>query len=206
MPLFSKFKDEIKALYSKNKTAILFILRVLIIYIGWKLLFLLLGEESTPIDERIWPGLSSIWESFNDSVRLVLLNITQAWFDARGMETEIINNYRLWVHDYALLGVGNYCLAIQLWIFFVALIVSYKGKWYNKLWFSLVGVFLINAINVLRLIVVVYAAHRNPDMVQFNHDYVYNVVIYIFTFLTWMIWVRYFSGTHNKTKISDEEA
>lgn len=205
MSFVSKLKADIKVIYTQNKTLINFVLRVALIYFGWKLLFLLLGEEKVPIDERVWPWLSNIWESFNDSVRIILLKITQTWFDAKGMETEIINNYRLWVKDYALLGVGNYCLAIQLWIFFVALIVSYSGKWYNKLWFSILGVLLINAINVVRLIVVVYAAHRNPDLVQFNHDYVYNVVIYIFTFFTWVIWVKYFSDTNKKKIKSNEE-
>jgi exosortase/archaeosortase family protein len=191
--IINRIAKQAKALYKKNKRVADFIFRVLIIYIGWKLLFFVLGEESTPLNERLWPWLSAGWEAFNDFIRLILLNVTQAWFDWRGMETEIINNYRLWVHDYAILGVGNYCLAIQLWVFFVALIVSYSGKWYNKLWFSVLGVFLINIINVLRLIIVVYAAHRNPDLVQFNHDYVFNVIVYIFTFLMWVVWVQNFS-------------
>ncbi|MGM0650290.1 MAG: hypothetical protein ACQES1_07275 [Bacteroidota bacterium] len=186
-----------KGLYKKNKLAVNFVFRILIIYIGWKLLFFVLGEESTPVDERLWPWLSAGWESFNDFIRIILLNVTQVWFDWRGIETEIINNYRLWVHDYAILGVGNYCLAIQLWVFFIALIVSYPGKWYNKLWFSLLGVFMINVLNVLRFIVVVYATKYNPELVQFNHDYVFNVMVYVFVFIMWVFWVRNISK-HNK--------
>lgn len=193
----------ISKFYSKNKKAAQFLIRVIIIYAGWKLLSHLLGEEHIPIEDRIWPWLSQGWESFNDYFRLILLNTTKSWFDWRGLDSEIINNYRLWVHGYANLGVGNYCLAIQLWIFFVALIVSYSGKWYNKLWFSLLGVLLINMINVLRLIIIVYAAHHNPESIQFNHDYVFNVAIYIFTFFMWIIWVNKFSD--NPKQIQNHE-
>ena len=86
--------NHVKKFYAENQKIILFILRVFIIYLSWKFLSWFLGEESTPIDERIWPWLSSGWEAFNDSMRIVLLNVTQMWFDLVGLESEIINNYR----------------------------------------------------------------------------------------------------------------
>lgn len=193
MTLQDKVKEKVSQFYHENKKVILFILRVAIIYASWKLLSFFLGEESTKIDERIWPWLSQGWESFNSSVRLVILNLAQAWFNLVGLESEIVNNYRLWVYGYAIVGVGNYCLAIQLWLFFGALIFSYSGKWYNKLWFSIVGILLINLLNVARIVAVVYVAHVNPAYVDFNHDYVFNVIIYIFTFFMWMLWVNKFS-------------
>lgn len=194
--------NHVKKFYAENQKIILFILRVFIIYLSWKFLSWFLGEESTPIDERIWPWLSSGWEAFNDSMRIVLLNATQMWFDFVGLESEIINNYRIWVYGYAVLGVGNYCIGIQLWIFFTALIVSYSGKWYNKLWFSIMGIILINLINIVRLIGVTYAAHYYPEYIQFNHDYVFNGIVYVFTFFMWIWWVNKFAET--KKTIKDE--
>lgn len=190
-----------KSYFTANKQIIFFIVRVAIIYISWKILSWFLGEESTPIDDRVWPWLSQIWENFNDDVRIVILNLTKGWFDVFGMKAEIVLNYKLWVHGYAIVGVGNYCLAIQLWIFFVALIVSYSGKWYNKLWFSVMGVLLINLINIFRVIALVFAAYYYPKYIQFNHDYVFNVIIYIFTFFMWMWWVNRFSENGLKENI-----
>jgi exosortase/archaeosortase family protein len=186
-------KAQIKKYYAQNRTIILFLLRVAIIYFAWKAFSWFIGEESTPIEERYWPWLSNIWEHFNDFVRIGLLKSTQIWFNLVGLESEIINNYRIWVYGYAVVGVGNYCIGIQLWVFFVALICSYSGKWQNKLWFSLLGVFLINILNIFRLIGVTYAAHYYPEHIQFNHDYVFNGIVYVFTFLMWMWWVKKFS-------------
>ncbi len=196
--------NKIKPFVKTNKQMILFVARVAIIYLVWKFLSWFLGEEKIPLDERIWPWLSTGWESFNDSMRIVILNATKLWFDIFGMSSEIVNNYQLWVHGYAIIGVGNYCLAIQLWLFFAALICSYPGKWINKLWFSALGIFLINFINVFRLIAVVYAAHYYPKYIQFNHDYVFNVIIYIFTFFMWMWWVKKLSGVKKLNNVPDK--
>jgi exosortase/archaeosortase family protein len=188
------FKDlsivkKVKSFVVENKQMILFVVRVAIIYIAWKIISWFLGEEKTPIDDRVWPWLSTGWETFNDWVRIFILNATKLYFDLTGYSTHIIN-HRLIVDGLSYVGVGNYCLAIQLWVFFVALICSYPGKWIKKLWFSALGVFLINIINILRIIVIVYAAHYYPDKIQFNHDYIFNVVVYIFTFFMWIWWVK----------------
>ncbi len=198
----TKIKTKILGFYKENRTIILFLLRVAIIYFAWKLLSFVLGEEKIPIDERMWPWLSQHWENFNDFVRIILINSTQFYFDLVGLHSEIINNNQLWVHGYVILGVGNYCLAIQLWLFFAALIFSYQGKIINKIWFTIVGIILINVINVLRMIAVTYAAHYYYDYMQFNHDYVFNVIIYIFTFLMWVLWINRFSNI--KTTVKNE--
>ncbi len=190
MTKFHSLLNKSKEFYQDYKEVFLFILRVIIIYLVWKFLIWFLGEEKVPIDERYWPWLSNLWEQFNDFVRIILLNVTHFIFDLLGYQTAIINNYRLYVPGYATLGVGNYCLAIQLWLFFAALIFSYPGKFLNKLWFSIVGIISINIINIIRFIIIVFAAHYYPEHIKFNHDYVFNVVVYIFTFLMWVWWVK----------------
>lgn len=87
---------------------------------------------------------------------------------------------------------------IQLCFFFAALICSYPGKWISKLWFPVVGVISINILNVIRIILIIYAAHHYPERIQFNHNYVFNIAIYIFTFFMWVLWVNKIS----KTKVS----
>jgi exosortase/archaeosortase family protein len=191
----SRVKTKLIEYYRNNKTIIHFIFRVAIIYFAWKLILFVLGEEKIPIDERMWPWLSQHWENFNDFVRIILLHSTKFYFDLVGLHSEILTNNRLWVHGYVILGVGNYCLAIQLWLFFAALIFSYPGKFMNKVWYTIVGILSINVLNVLRLIAVCYAAHYYPEYIQFNHDYVFNVIIYIFTFIMWIVWINRFSKT-----------
>lgn len=169
---------------------ILFLARVIGIYFTWKILSWFLGEEKTPIDERIWPWLSSGWEQFNDWVRIFLLYSSKFVFDILGYTNRIIGDYRLSVNELSYVEIGNYCLGIQLWIFYVALICSYPGRWKKKLLYSAIGIIAINIINIVRIVTIVFAVHAYPKQMQFNHDYVFNVVVYIFTFLMWMYIIK----------------
>jgi exosortase/archaeosortase family protein len=167
---------------------IFFVLRVSIIFIAWKFISWFLGEERTPIDDRIWPWLSTGWEHFNDLVRIFLLYSSKFVFDILGYSNQVIFNYKLLVSDLAYVEIGNYCLGIQLWIFFIALICSYPGKWKQKLLYSALGVVVINILNIIRVVVIIFAVHAYPKQMQFNHDYVFNVIVYVFVFLMW-IWI-----------------
>ncbi len=181
----SVIPKNIKSFVDANRQMIFFVARVMAIYFFWKFMVWFLGEESQPIDERMWPWLSHKWEIFNDWVRIGLLHTTSALFELFGYPNTIINNYRLYVHNYARIGVGNYCLGIQLWIFFAALISSYPGYWKKKIIYSIIGIIGINLINIWRLSVLVFAVKYYPQYVKFNHDYVFNVIVYIFTFVMW---------------------
>jgi exosortase/archaeosortase family protein len=200
MNLFNIIIHQIKSFVGKNRQVILFLSRVAIIYIGWKMLSWFLGEEKIPIDERIWPWLSAGWEQFNDWVRIFLLFTSKLVFDILGYPSLILNNYRLSVYHIAYVEIGNYCLGLQLWIFFAALICSYPGKWKKKLLYSTIGIISINLINVLRIVTLIFAIHAYPEQMKFNHDYVFNVAVYIFTFMMWIYVVKNDKLNSNSTK------
>ncbi len=188
---YSFFINKLKSFVEQNRQMIFFVVRVVIIYSFWKFLVWLLGEEKVHIEDRIIPWLSNGWEIFNSWIRVVLLYASKFVFDAMGYNSEIINNYRLYVHEMAYVGVGNYCLGIQLWLFFVTLICSYPGNWKRKMIISFIGVMLINVLNVLRIVLLVFAVKHYPENIQFNHDYVFNISVYILTFLIWRYIIKH---------------
>ena len=190
MKLIKDFIKDTKSLVANNKQVTFFILRVAIIYILWRFLSWFLGEESTPLSERNWPWLSAGWEQFNNWFRIILLYTTKFIFYIFGYDIHVVSNYRLIVHDIAWVGVGNYCLGIQLCVYFVALICSYPGKWKRKLIYSVIGIVAISILNILRFVVLVFAFHAWPNNMNFNHDFVFNVIVYIFIFIMWILMVK----------------
>jgi exosortase/archaeosortase family protein len=190
MHLKQELTTTIKSFIAKNRQMILFLARVILIYISWKILSWFLGEEKIPIDDRIWPWLSAGWEQFNDWIRIFLLYSSSFIFDLLGYTNQVVGDYRLFLPQLTSIEVGNYCLGIQLWIFFIALICSYPGKWKKKLIYSAIGLVSINILNIFRIVTIAFAAHAYPKQMQFNHDYIFNVIVYIFTFVVWVIYVR----------------
>ncbi len=43
---------------------------------------------------------------------------------------------------------------------------------------------------MIRIVTIVFAVHAYPEQMQFNHDYVFNVAVYIFTFIMWVYIVK----------------
>jgi exosortase/archaeosortase family protein len=75
-------------------------------------------------------------------------------------------------------------------IFIVALICSYPGRWKRKLLYSILGIVFFIILNILRFVALVFIIHAYPKQIDFNHDYVFNVIVYILVFLFWILMIK----------------
>jgi len=185
--------QKISFFIKSNKQIIYFIVKVLIIFIIWKTFQWILGEEKIPVDNRLIPIVSECWEHFNDYIRIFLLKSVALFFKLLGYKSIILFNYELHVIGLSAIAIGNYCIGIQLWVYFMALIISYYGKWKIKLLFITIGIICINIINIFRQIGLIFAFHYFPKYMNFNHDYIFNGIVYIFTFTMFYIWIKFYS-------------
>jgi exosortase/archaeosortase family protein len=189
-------------LLEQNRTAILIIVNVLCIYGSWKLFMLLVGEERIPIDDRVWPWFAYHWEVFNQWLRELYLN-SAAWvLDTIGYKATIHNNYRIYGQGIGGVGVGNYCLGMQLFIFLSAIIALSKGIWWRKLVYIPIGIIIIFIFNVMRMVGLCFAVHYYPEKIDFNHDYVFNMFMYGLVFFMLWLWNKYFSGVVEQTNFN----
>ncbi len=88
------------------------------------------------------------------------------------------------------------CLAVELWIALIALIVSYPIAVGNATrWKSLGVVFGVGTIflmNNVRIISIVLTNHYNNSMTHTIHD-IFNYVVYVFIFVFFLAWINYFA-------------
>lgn len=187
----------------ENRTALLIIVNVLCIYAIWKIFILFVGEERFDIDDRYWPWFSYQWELFNQWLRELYL-ISTAWLlGVFGHSATIYSNYRVHGAGIGGVAVGNYCLGIQLFWFFGALIVLSKGVWWRKMWYIPTGIVILFVFNVFRMLGLCYAVYYYPEKIDFNHDYIFNMIMYVIVFLMHWLWGKFFSKTHVKKSYND---
>lgn len=89
--------------------------------------------------------------------------------------------------------VRNYCLGTDMMFTLVALILSFPGKWINRLWFiplGLIGVQFINIARIVGLCIswVIWGTNGPID----HHD-LYNLFAVGFIFLMFMAWVNMYT-------------
>ena len=89
--------------------------------------------------------------------------------------------------------VGAPCNGLALFALFIAFMFSFPGPIKHKLWFMPLRVLLIHLVNVLRVIALVSIVAWNEEWLEFNHDYTFTILVYLFVFMLWYIWIRKFS-------------
>jgi len=105
---------------------------------------------------------------------------------------------KLIINDKYVARVVEGCNAVSVMILFWAFIIAFTGKWYETLLFGLIGILLIYFINIARIFLLTLAIDRYPQYSTFLHKIVFPAIIYGFTFLLWMIWVK---RVENRTKV-----
>jgi exosortase/archaeosortase family protein len=171
-----------------NKFIIFFLLKAIAVYIAWYLIYDLWLEKVGAFDNWIVDYLVyfsvSILELFN-----YILIVDYHTMGIDGAASHVL--------------VGTGCNGVELYALFAGFVLIFEGSWKHKLWFIPVGVFVLFFFNVFRIIALAITGLYSAELLDFNHKYTFTIIMYILTFIGWMLWVKYFS-VKDKKMISDE--
>jgi len=92
-----------------------------------------------------------------------------------------------------LLWIGDPCNGSGLFAVYLIFILAYPGPWKHKSWFALLGLLSIHLINAIRVAALCIIVSIDYELLNFNHDYTFYVVVYGWVFLLWFIWVKRFA-------------
>ncbi len=82
------------------------------------------------------------------------------------------------------------CNGLEALGLFVGFVLAYPGPAKARLWFIPLGLFLIYAVNILRLIVLAWTQLSAPGLFDFTHDYSTTAIFYIVIFAMWVWWAN----------------
>lgn len=86
--------------------------------------------------------------------------------------------------------ISNRCLAIDLMYTYSIFIIAFFGPWKKKIWFILLGILIINTLNIMRVVGLVLTDIYYPQYLNFNHHLLFTYIVYFFTFILWVVWIR----------------
>lgn len=94
-----------------------------------------------------------------------------------------------------LLWIGDPCNGVSLFAVFALFLMAYPGPRRHKAWFIPLGLLTIHLINVARIASLCIVVSINYELLNFNHDYTFYVIVYGWVFLLWYLWVDRFART-----------
>lgn len=168
-----------------------FLLICLLGYITWTLIYSLWLGPSQKID---------YWLSYIEAKEITFL------LQCLGYDIEHIieegYKHAFFMNGKRSIGLASSCNGLVLFPLFSLFIVATPGHWKTKLYFILGGCFAIYHVNIVRIISLVLIKTYHPSSLAFNHKYTFTVVVYLFIFLLWHNWVKYYS--HAKSPLKHE--
>lgn len=106
-----------------------------------------------------------------------------------------IRGYTIFVHNEPVLTFAIGCNGLELMVLYLGFLFCYPTNWKRVLCFSLLGIVLINVLNILRCAgLAIWYIHHLPYW-DFMHHYVFKLVIYAVNFI---LWVRYTKNNEAK--------
>ncbi|MDX2002988.1 MAG: archaeosortase/exosortase family protein [Chitinophagales bacterium] len=180
----------IAANYRKELALGKYLFILILIWLSWKGIIWVLGEELIPIEQRMFPELSAVWESFN--VWLVTLLVNTSHFILQVLGYQVYASGRdLWIGQVPGVNVGNYCLGLQLMYYFLLLmLVSGFNRKYKAV-AMIGGILLINALNIVRIAGLTVISFEAPKYLFLAHDHLFNILVFVSLFLFVYFLIKY---------------
>ncbi|MDQ3100487.1 MAG: archaeosortase/exosortase family protein [Bacteroidota bacterium] len=157
-----------------------FFLLAAVLYVGWYLFYEFLLHPDGRIDRLLIDSLIGIsgW----------MLQLAGHELIPEPANAEMIRT--IGVQGGHLLWIGDPCNGLGVFAVFLIFLAAYAGPLKHKLWFGMLGVITIHLINALRIAILCHIVTIDYELLNFNHDYTFHVVVYGWVFLLWYIWVK----------------
>lgn len=172
----------------KNKAVIIFLLRFFVSYFvlsGLYQWYLKNNQQTEP--EYSCSGITLLVTEHTVSVGNFL------GFDFKSEQHIEELSFKLYSNKNYVARVVEGCNSVSVIILFWAFIIAFAGRWQKTLLFGLFGSLSIYILNVFRIVFISVAMDKYPQYSDFLHQIVFPAIIYGFTFILWVIWVRYFA-------------
>lgn len=167
----------------RNKELVLFLLK----------LGILCGFYFLWFSPNVWqlPVISTYYGHFIHYTLKFLVEPSIWILHLLGYGADVVNVRDIDMYDLEFnVHVRNYCLGTDMMFTLVALIVSFPGRWVDRIWFIPLGLLGIQIINIARVVglCISWVRFGNDGPVD-NHDF-FNVIAVIFIFLLFVAWVK----------------
>lgn len=177
----------------------IFLAKIIVLYVLWYIVAELL------VDTQFWQAVNSIvlrevmfFSKYSLKVIGKILNFTVQSIPSNGVvgaphDSLIFYKGDVTYKNLSELFINNRCLALDLMYTYSVFIIAFFGPVKKKLWYIPMGILIINILNILRIIGLGITSMYFPKYMNFNHHTLFTYIVYLFTFILWVIWIKKFA-------------
>ena len=83
------------------------------------------------------------------------------------------------------------CNGVEVCIILAAAILASRAPWRHKLFGIGLGIFIVQALNLVRIISLFYLGQWNTKLFEWAHLYLWQTLIMIDVLILWLLWLRW---------------
>jgi len=179
----------------KNKAVLIFLLRFFVSYFILSSIYQFYLSKTTA-DKELFTS---------DPITCMVAKQTVGIANFIGLNFRTVQHtqelsYKLFTNEHYVARVVEGCNSISVIVLFLAFIIAFAGKIKHTFLFGIIGSLLIYILNLFRIILLTVAIDTLPEHTDFLHRIVFPAIIYGFTFLLWVVWVKYYAIKKRRLK------
>jgi len=99
-----------------------------------------------------------------------------------------ITDHTMWFDNGSGILIDAGCSGDKQILQFALLMLLYPGPWKHKLWYIPMGMLIMHATNILRVVLMSVLGNLEPNYMKIVHDTALRAMFYIVIFALWAIW------------------
>jgi len=169
-----------------------FLFRAVLLFLGWKALYILvlfpLGEPDGWLVRRLGESTVGILNLAHGGERYRVSHGYERSHDGQLGPVGSSIVYRPGVGSD--LGIGVPCNGLELMVLSAGFILCFHGHWRRKAVYILASVAFVFAVNILRCCLLTVIKVGHTEYFEFAHKYLFNLAGYAAVFGVWMRYIR----------------
>src|SRR5258706_11374236 len=90
------------------------------------------------------------------------------------------------------------CNGLNVMIVYFSFLIAFTGPWKELVKFTLLGLFAIHVVNLMRIGLLYSVAFYFPEQLYFFHKYFFTGSVYVMVFILWYYWIRRVKSNEGK--------
>jgi exosortase/archaeosortase family protein len=170
----------------------LFLGKALLLFVVWKIIYIGFLYDSKYLDHVLTTHIGDFSSKVINSLGSMngfeaKREITSYAYEGGTTEHEVSAIYH---NDYVVLHIANVCNGLELIVLYIGFIICMPSSFWRKTRYIILGVIILDAINIIRCVGLIYLSEYYQVYFDFAHHYLFNAMVYSGTFIMWMLFCR----------------
>lgn len=156
-----------------------FLLKSLIIFVVWKLLYHLILFPARIPDKQLTNITTYLTQ------QLLYINYPNATITSESKDVPLPRNI-IYLNNKKVVGIADGCNGLELYVLYIGFLIAFSGSLKKVTQYAIIGVVIIFILNTFRSYAITLLNINGSSLSEVAHHYIFKLLIYGIMFLLWM--------------------